>query len=269
MTILTILAFVCFFIGIVQLLTGPSETPAQMPDKKIDYNVLANLMSVFDTSPTGKQAAAAQFNNPPPAPESFRRVAAQMPGSSSAPSNPNKLASIQVGDRIRVRHPQRGELTLFVDGRILYQELWQEVRSAQSPWVPTGNTFAGFWLETGIFLLNWQNRFYVLDEAVPLSDADIQTNFMPYARQFAQSDQKADVYFAYPPASWHMDDIGKFRVSAVQGSGLRLQVGAVGRFIHASSSEGRGLVVEDHQGEAPGEDTAWVGWMVKAEEINY
>jgi hypothetical protein len=180
-----------------------------------------------------------------------------------------KLASIKVGDRIRVRHPQQGELTLHVDGSILYQELWQTTRSAQAPWVPTGNAFAGFWLETNLFLLNWQARFYLLEEAVPLTDADIQSQFMPFARQFAQSDQKADVYFAYPPTSWHIDDIGKFRVSAVEGSGLRLQPGAGGRFIHASSSDGRGLVVEDHQGEGSGEDTAWIGWMIKEEDINY
>lgn len=268
MSIFIILALICFFIGFAQLFSKSAEKPTSQPSQPPDYRALSGLMSVFDSAPPNTQADPQRFNNPPPLPARFQAIAAQTPGFHGE-TKPQKLASIQIGDRIRVRHPAKGELTLFVDGRILFQELWQTTRSPQAPWVPTGNTYAGFWLETNIFLLNWQNRLYLLDEAVPLSDADMQSQFMPYARQFAQSDQKADVYFAYPPTSWHIDDIGKFRVNAVEKGGFRLQPGAVARFIHASSNDGHGLVVEDHQGEAPGEDTAWVGWLVKEEEINY
>jgi hypothetical protein len=176
--------------------------------------------------------------------------------------NPQRFGDIQVGDRIRVRHPGQGELTLFVIGRILYQELWQQTRSPQSPWVPTGNNFLGFWLENNLFLLNWQSRLYLLEERVPLSDADIQSEFAPHARKFAQSDQTADVYFAYPPASWHMDDIGKFRVHSTEGEGLLFRPGATGRFIHASGDNQRALVVEDYEGGGGGQDSAWIGVLI-------
>jgi len=182
------------------------------------------------------------------------------PGGGSV--NPQRFGDIQVGDRIRVRHPNQGELTLFVIGRILYQELWQQTRSPQSPWVPTGNNFLGFWLENNLFLLNWQSRLYLLEERVPLSDADIQRDFASHARKFAQSDQTADVYFAYPPASWHMDDIGKFRVQSTEGEGLVFRPGATGRFIHASGDNQRALVVEDYEGGGGGQDSAWIGVLV-------
>jgi hypothetical protein len=112
----------------------------------------------------------------------------------------------------------------------------------------------------------WQNRCYLLDEGVPLSDAEIQRDLAPYAKQFAQSDQTAEVFFAYPPASWKMDDIGKFRVASVEGSGLNAQPGGVGRFIHASGSDKRGLVVEDYEGSG-GQDMAWNGFLMDPENI--
>ncbi len=116
-------------------------------------------------------------------------------------------------------------------------------------------------------LLNWQNRVYLLDESDQLSDADIQRNFAPYARKFAQSDQSGDVYFAYPPASWHIDDIGKFRVEDTQGEGLQFRPGAIGRFIHASGDGGRALVVEDYEGGGGGQDTAWIGYLITEEQV--
>lgn len=175
---------------------------------------------------------------------------------------PQKLDWIRVGQRISVEHPQRGETTAHVLGRILYTELWQQSRGAQAPWVPTGNTFAGFWLEGGLFLLNWQSRFYLMDEGTQLSDAEIQRDFLPHARRFAQSDQTAEVIFEYPPASWKIDDIGKFRVEVVEGEGLRFRQGAVGRFIHASGADRRAMVLEDYEGGGGGEDTVWIGYQI-------
>jgi hypothetical protein len=180
---------------------------------------------------------------------------------------PRKFDWIQVNQRIYVQHAVKGELMAHILGRIVYSELWQQRRGPQSPWVPTGNVYLGFWLEGGMFLLHWQNRVYLFDEMVELSDADIQRDFMPHAREFAQSDQTADVYFAYPPAMWHIDDIGKFRVDQAEGEGLRFRPGAVGRFIHASGDSGRALVVEDYEGGGGGQDTAWIGYQIKEEEV--
>ncbi len=180
------------------------------------------------------------------------------------------LANIQVGQRIRVRHPAQGELNVYVMGRVIFDELWQRSRGPQNPWVPTGNAYVGFWLETNLFLLNWQNRYYLLDERIPVSDPDIQRDFAAHARKFAQSDQTAEVYFAYPPTMWKMDDIGKFRVRAVEGEGLHMTQGAVGRFIHASGrgqedNLKRGLVLEDYEGG--GQDTVWIGYMIDSNDI--
>lgn len=175
------------------------------------------------------------------------------------------LSQVQIGKQIRVRHPLQGELTLHVMGRVLYDELWQAQRGAQVPWTPTGNAFSGFWLETNLFLLNWQNRNYLLDESTQLSDAEIQRSFAPHAKKFAQSDQTADIYFAYPPASWHIDDIGKFRIRAVEGEGLRNIPGTIGRFIHCSGDGKRALVLEDYEGG--GQDVVWTGFRIEAGDI--
>ena len=185
---------------------------------------------------------------------------------SGAPSGAPSLGGVKIGSRIRVRHPVQGELTVYVMGRAVYDELWQTQRGPQSPWVPTGNAFSGFWLETNLFLLNWQNRTYLLDDATQLSDAEIQRSFAPHARKFAQSDQTADVYFAYPPASWHIDDIGKFRIRAVEGEGLRNVPGSTGRFVHCSGDNQRALVLEDYEGGG-GQDVVWTGFQINAEDI--
>ena len=191
-------------------------------------------------------------------------------GAGRALSQPQKLVGIRPGQTITVNHPQRGELSLWVLGRITFAELWQRQRGPQVPWTPTGNTFAGLWLQGGLFLLNWQNRFYLLDERTEVSDVEIGRDFAPHARKFAQSDQTADVLFAYPPTMWHMDDIGKFRIEAVEGEASRFQRGAGGRFIHASGESGgaprrRGLVVEDYEGG--GQDAVWVGYQIEEEDI--
>ncbi len=175
------------------------------------------------------------------------------------------LSQVQVGGRIRVRHPVQGELNVHVMGRVVYDELWQARRGAQVPWTPTGNAFSAFWLETNLLLLNWQNRYYLLDEVTMISGAEIQRYFAPHARKFAESDQTADVYFAYPPASWHIDDIGKFSIRGVDGEGLRHVPGSVGRFIHCSGDGKRALVLEDY--ETGGQDVVWTGYQINEEDI--
>ena len=163
----------------------------------------------------------------------------------------DKFFNARLGQNIVVNHPQRGPITGTILGSIHYTELWQQTTGASAPWVPTGNEFVAHWL--GNFMIyEWQERLYLLDEYEPLSDQDIQTSFMPYAKQFAQSNQTAKVSFAWPPASWTIADIGKFRVARAEGQGLRLNVGAEGRFIHATGAENRALIVEDYQSGSGG-----------------
>lgn len=237
------LAIICFIIGVIQLV---SPAPANFP-----------------VYPQGRS----------PIPQPPQRSAPQAPapaasfGGEAMIGKPQKLDWIRVGDRIYVNHPVKGEVMVHVLGRILYVELWQRTRGPQSPWVPTGNAFAGFWLEGNILLLNWQTRIYLLDESAQLSDPEIQRDFAPHAKKFAQSDQTAEVFFAYPPAMWKIEDIGKFRVDEVEGEGFRLRPGAVGRFIHASGHENRALVLEDYEGGGGGEDTVWTGYMIGEDAV--
>ena len=180
---------------------------------------------------------------------------------------PQTWNHFEPGDRVRVLHPADGELILHIQGRVTYAELWQQGRGAQVPWTPTGNSFYGFWLETNRFLVNWLNRCYLFDEMVPTTDVEIQRDFAPYARQFAQSDQTAVVHFSYPPAVWKIDDIGKFRIEKMDGSAvLAIRVGAVGRFIHASGDSKRALAVEDYEGGS-GQDVVWIGYQISAEDV--
>jgi hypothetical protein len=176
-----------------------------------------------------------------------------------------KLDWVRVNDRIQVAHPVKGELSVHVLGRILFTELWQKTSGAQSPWVPTGNLFAGFWLEQEMLLLNWLNRFYLLDERIEVTDTDILRDFAPYAKKFAQSNQTADVYFAYPPASWHIVDIGKFSIAAVEGAVRNHVAGVTGRFIHAGGDSGRALVLDDFESGA--QDAVWFGYQIQEEQI--
>jgi hypothetical protein len=172
----------------------------------------------------------------------------------------DKFANARLGQTITAQHPQRGPLTGQILGTIHYTELWQR-SGPSSAWEPTGNTFTAHWLGNWM-LYEWRGRLYLLDEAVALSDQEVQQNFLPYAKQFAQSNQTAKVTFAWPPASWTIADIGKFRVTRAEGQGLRLNVGAEGRFIHATGAEQRALIVEDYQSGSGGQDTAWIGWQV-------
>jgi hypothetical protein len=172
----------------------------------------------------------------------------------------------QLGQNITVNHPKRGPITGKILGTIRYVELWQRVKSPNEPWVPTGNQYTAHWL--GNFMIyEWKSELWLLDEYDALTDKDIATNFMPYAKRFGESNETAEVVFAYPPASWKITDIGKFNVQIVEGTGLRLNTGAVGRFIHCSGDGGRALVVEDYQTGSGGQDTAWIGYEITWPDI--
>lgn len=178
----------------------------------------------------------------------------------------DKFFNARLGQNITVNHPQRGPITGKIIGSIRYTELFQRTNAPSEPWVPSGNEYEAHWL--GNFMIyEWQDRLSLLDEYEALTDQDIQTNFLPYAKQYAQSDQTAHVTFAWPPASWTIVDIGKFSVAGAQGDGLRLRQAAVGRFIHASGADNRALVVEDYQSGGGGQDTAWTGWSLTWDDI--
>jgi hypothetical protein len=265
---LFILAFFFFFIGLVQLL---SPEPAQATRQP--YPASSRAAGPGYSSRTAAQPAAVVGQS---AAAMGQQAAADVTGlkaamNYSAPgggggSGAPSLGQVRVGEQIRVRHPVQGELTVYVLGRVVYDELWQTQRGPQVPWVPTGSAFSGFWLETNLFLLNWQNRYYLLDEATALSDAEIQRDFAPHAKKFAQSDQTADIFFAYPPASWHIDDIGKFSIRSVEGQGLRNVPGSTGRFVHCSGDGGRALVLEDYESRG-GQDVVWTGFKIEESDI--
>jgi hypothetical protein len=238
------LAFLFFFIGIVQFLLPPKTAAAKKT-------------AAFSTSGHPLSTSTSPSVSPVPVPSAI-----PVPAKGVAMVGNSPFSQFNPGDQLRVTHPSRGELTLHVDGRLQYTELWQ--RSSSQAWVPTGNTFFGLWLETKILLLHWQNRYYLLEEVELLSDADIARSFSQPARQFAQSNQTAAIYFSYPPAVWHIDDIGKFQIAAVEGGGFNQQIGAVGRFIHASGDSDRALVVEDYEGGS-GQDVVWTGYKIQAD----
>lgn len=172
----------------------------------------------------------------------------------------------RIGQNITVNHPQRGTITGKILGTIRYTELWQRVKSPSEPWVPTGNQFTAHWL--GNFMIySWKEDLFLFDQYEALTDKDIATHFAPYAKRYGESNETADVYFAFPPASWKMTDIGKFTVQSAEGTGLRLSTGAMGRFIHGSGDGGRALVVEDYQSGSGGQDTAWIGYSITWEDI--
>jgi len=194
-------------------------------------------------------------------------------GSSLQPAlnlpEPAKLSALEVGMSVRFAHPRRGALDFQVTGRLLFTELWQAARGPNVPWTPTGNYFAGFALQPAAYLLNWQDRFYLLEECRALTDMEINRDFVPYARQFAQSDQTARVEFPFAEKRWRMVDIGRFAIEFEDGEGSHLHKGAVGRFIHAAS-DNQALVIDDFQsGGSGGQDTLWLGFQIKETDISF
>lgn len=180
-----------------------------------------------------------------------------------------EFARAALGAAITYQHPQRGARTGLVLGTIRYTELWQKRKDPSEPWVPTGNLFTAHWLGDTL-LYEWKGNLFLLDGYDPLTDAEIKEHILPHAQRFGQSDETAEVSFAYPPASWRVFDIGKFRVDEVTGQGLRLSAGAVGRFVHAqgnTGNEGQLLVVEDYLEGGGGQDTAWLGWRITWDDL--
>jgi hypothetical protein len=182
---------------------------------------------------------------------------------------PAAWAEVEVGRVVQVEHPQRGKVTSNVVQRVYYGELWQERTTPDTPWTLTGSFFAGLLLENGIYLLNWQGRFYLLEEQIVLADRDIQRHFASPARRFASSNQAAQVRFDYLGTAWKIDDIGRFRVELADGAGQKLEAGAVGRFIHAGTQDGRALVVEDYQSGGRGTDLARAGFKVAEKDVHF
>jgi len=63
-----------------------------------------------------------------------------------------------------------------------------------------------------------------------------------------------------------VDDIGKFRIDAVEGSTVDYLLQGLGRFIHASGDSQRALVVEDFEGGS-GQDTVWIGYQIDENDV--
>ena len=267
-------ALAAFAIGTAQLKTGagaPSlaarslgqppvqsaaNAPVELPERKMPDNIPANLKCPScgaSIKPTDKKCKYC---------DSSLQPLLELP-------EPARLGALEIGKSVRVVHPQRGAQDYKVLGRLLYTELWQASSGPNVPWTPTGNYYAGFALEPAAFLLNWQDRFYILEEHRSLTDMDINRDFMPYARQFAQSNQTARVDFQYAGGRWRMVDIGRFAIEFEDGEGCHLHKGAIGRFIHAAS-EAEVLVLDDFQsGGSGGQDTLWKGFQVKETDITF
>lgn len=269
-------AFIFFFIGVNELQGGGTPSGIVQPYRN-------------ESQPPVQSAATAQVILPernmpeniptdlkcPSCGASIKPNARQCAycGSSLQPlvdlPEPAKLAALEVGRSLRVVHPQKGEQAYRVRGRLLFTELWQASRGPNVPWTPTGNYYAGFALEPNAYLLNWQERFYLLENRRALTDMDINRDFMPYARQFAQSNQTARVLFNFEATRWQMVDIGRFAIEFEEGEGLHLKKGAIGRFIHAAS-ENQALVLDDFQsGGSGGQDTLWRGWQINENDIKF
>ncbi len=175
--------------------------------------------------------------------------------------------SARVGQTIMINHPVRGSIGGKIIGSIKYTELWQRVKNPSEPWVPTGNQFSAYWLDSNLLMYEWKDQLFALDQFDSLTDNDIATKFLPYAKQFGASNETADITFTYPPSTWKIYDIGKFNVANADGSGLRLSAGDVGRFIHANGPDNRVLVIEDYQSGGSGNDTAWNGYLIEWDDI--
>ena len=179
---------------------------------------------------------------------------------------PEKWADIEIGQAVQVKHPRKGSMSLAVAYRIYYGELWQAQMKANVPWTLTGSYYVGLGLNANIFLLNWQNRFYLLDSEQPLTDMNINRDFAPHARKFAASNQTQNISFSYQETIWNMLDIGRFRIEFAEGDGIRVSPGVVGRFIHAGHNN-KALVIEDYQTGGSGLDTLWMGYQIKEDDI--
>src|SRR3972149_2791699 len=156
-----------------------------------------------------------------PAPRPAPTPAGGKPMARPLSGKPGEFAAARLGQRITYNHPERGGLTGVILGTIHYAEMWQRRKAPGEPWVPTGNVFTAHWIGDTL-LYPWKDRLYVLDSYDIITDAEIAQQILPHAKAFGQSDETAEVSFAYPPASWTIFDIGKFSVERADGEGLRL-----------------------------------------------
>ena len=179
---------------------------------------------------------------------------------------PQTWSDVQIGQAIQLRHPVQGQLNLSIVHRTYYGELWQIKMRKDVPWTLTGNYYVGLGLTGGIFLLNWQSRFYVLDAQQSLSDMSINYDFTPYARKFAASNQTAKVNLEYQQTMWQITDIGRFRIEYTDSGEFHASPGALCRFMHARQIRSdRILIVEDYQ--SGGQDTLWIGYEIRENDI--
>jgi hypothetical protein len=257
-------------IGAVMLISDGGFRPREDDEAAITDNEARaadeTLPPIFANAATASRRGYSYTQSGAPAPPAEKRNTPPPTIQRQDNSMNAQFFNAKLGQTITFNHPQRGGVTGKILGSITYTELWQRVNKASEPWVPTGNSFVAHWLGSQL-LYEWQSRLYVLDEYQPLSDQDIQQSFLPYAKQFAQSNQTAQISFAWPPASWTIADIGKFRVARAEGEGLRLNAGAEGRFIHCNGADKRALVVEDYQSGQGGQDTAWIGYQLTWDDV--
>lgn len=270
-----VVALVAFFVGNGQLNSGPVQPEVSRPRPARPIPAQPSAANAPVQLPKRDMTNLSATIKCPSCGASIKPTAKQCPycGSTFAPRielpEPAKLGNLEIGHSVRVNHPQKGAITYRVRGRLLYTELWQATRGPNVPWTPTGNYFAGFPLDQNAYLLNWQERFYLLDERRALTDMDINRDFVPAAKQFAQSNQTAQVEFTYLGGRWQLVDIGRFAVEYEDGEGGHLRKGAIGRFIHATSGN-QALVVEDFQsGGIGGQDTLWKGFLVQETDIQF
>lgn len=181
---------------------------------------------------------------------------------------PGKWSDVEIGQLVKVRHPKERDENLSVVYRIWYGELWQAQMKSNVPWTLTGNYYVGLGLESETFLLNWQNRFYLLDSRSSLTDMDINRDFAQAARSFAASNQTREVTFLYDKTIWRIADIGRFRIEFTEGNGSIVSPNAVGRFIHARR-DNKILVIEDYQSGGVGLDTLWMGYQIEEDNIKF
>jgi hypothetical protein len=291
----------CFFLALFALICIPSLPPFVFLVGALIAFAIGNTTLKSGAVPTGQQTGQARSAAPIPPPTTTRvelperNMPDTIPANLKCPScgasikpadkkcafcgsslqplielpEPAKLTGLEIGKSVQVVHPRKGALTYQVRGRLLFTELWQASRGPNVSWTPTGNYFAGFALEPAAYLLNWQDRFYLLEERHSLTDTDINRDFVPYARQFSQSDQTAKVEFNYDGVRWRMVDIGRFAIEFEDGKGSHLHKGAVGRFIHVASND-QALVLDDFQsGGSGGQDTLWRGYQIKETDITF
>lgn len=178
-------------------------------------------------------------------------------------------SDIELGQKIHISHPKGETVESTVSYRIYHGELWQADMKPNVPWTLTGNYFIGLGLSKGSYLLNWQNRYYLLENTLPLSDNEINRDFARAAREFAASNQTKDVNLVYGKGVWKIVDIGRFRIEYTEGIENSVEPGAVGRFIHAKNrNDKQVLVLEDFQSGGSGLDNLRIGYELQGTDID-